>query len=218
MSEPYHLVVFDWEGTIGDTLGLYLNSLLQESQRLHLGAVNEQAARQFLVFGLVPAIKKLFPNLKQTQQAELLNAIQQSFSARAADAYVLPGALDIVKKMKAAGIDLAIATNKGQQSLQRDLQGSGFDKYFSVTRTASQAQAKPHPQMLSEIIEQVGVSPRQVLMIGDSVSDIEMARLLSVDAIGVDFYSQPEHRTALLKAGAIAVFDDYRQLACYLRL
>ena len=35
MQKPYRLVVFDWEGTLGDTLGHVLKALSVESQRLN---------------------------------------------------------------------------------------------------------------------------------------------------------------------------------------
>ena len=61
-----------------------------------------------------------------------------------------------------------------------------------------------------------GATPSQTLMIGDSVSDIEMAKQLGVDAIGVDFYHQ--QAANLRMTGALDVFDDYQELAKYLQL
>ena len=65
-------------------------------------------------------------------------------------------------------------------------------------------------------MEVFGVSPSETLMIGDSLTDIEMSELAGVDAIGVDFYHQ--HKTELLANGALQVFDDYMKLAQYLEL
>ena len=45
---------------------------------------------------------------------------------------------------------------------------------------------------------------------------MEMAQQLNVDAVGVDFYHQQAEN--LRAAGALDVFDDYRQLATYLGL
>ena len=61
-----------------------------------------------------------------------------------------------------------------------------------------------------------GVTSSETLMVGDSVMDIEMATGAKVDAIGVDFYHQ--QAANLRAAGALDVFDDYKQLASYLQL
>ncbi len=218
MSSPYHLVVFDWEGTLGDTLGQILNTVAAEAIRLHFGEVDERLARQYVVLGLVVAVKKIFPHLSRAQHEQLLEAVQKTLASRSLDVYLIPGAKLIVQRIQQAGMDLAIATNKGQQSLLRAIQASGLDGIFTVTRSAGQVPAKPHPQMLEEIMDVCGVTAAQTLMVGDSVSDIEMASLAGVDAVGVDFYQDEQQRQALRAAGAREVFDEYPQLANYLQL
>ncbi|KTC86010.1 MULTISPECIES: HAD family hydrolase [Legionella] len=216
MGKPYRLVVFDWEGTLGDILGQILNSVSTEAKRLQFGELDEQLARQSVGLGLVLALKKSFPHLNEEQQEQLLLAVHQSLVSRTTEVYLIPGAREIAERLQHAGIDIGIATNKGHQSLQRVLQASGLDQLFKVTRSAGQTPAKPCPQMLEEIMDTYGVNAKETLMVGDSVSDIEMAKSIAVDAIGVDFYHQQE--AALLNAGALAVFDDYQQLAKYLQL
>ena len=93
---------------------------------------------------------------------------------------------------------------------------TGLDALFKVTRSAGLAAPKPNPQMLEEIIETFQLTPADTLMIGDSITDVEMAKQLDVDVVGVDFYHQ--HRAQLQAAGALQVFDDYRELARYLKL
>lgn len=216
MSRPYRLVVFDWEGTLGDTLGQILNTVASVAKRLEFGELDERLARQYVALGLVMAVRKLFPHLSIHQHEQLLEAVQQSLATNPMDVCLIPGATSIVKQLHQAGIDLAIATNKGQQSLLRALHASGLDVFFTMTRSAGQASAKPCPQMLEELMAEAGVTADQTLMIGDSVMDIEMARQINVDAIGVDFYHQQEEN--LRRAGALEVFDDYQQLATYLQL
>ena len=216
MSKPYRLVVFDWEGTLGDTLGQILDRVASAARSLHLGELDEQLARQYAVLGLNVAMKKLFPDLSLHQYEQLLNAVQQSWLTHPLCVYLLPGAAQIVQQMHSAGLTLAVATNKGQQSLQRALQASSLDVFFTVTRSAGQVPSKPCPQMLEEIMDVCGMTSEETLMIGDSVTDIEMAKQIHVDAIGVDFYHQQEAN--LRAAGALQVFDNYERLANYLKI
>ncbi len=216
MGKRYRLVIFDWEGTLGDILGQILNSVSKEAKRLQFGELDEQLARQSVGLGLVLALRKAFPHLNEEQQEQLLLAVHQSLVTRTNEVYLIPGAREIAERLQKAGIELGIASNKGQQSLQRVLQASKLDKLFKVTRSAGQAPAKPCPKMLEEIMTEYDVSEEETLMVGDSVSDIEMAKSIGVDAVGVDFYHQQE--AALLEAGALAVFDNYERFAGYLQL
>lgn len=213
MKKRYRLVVFDWEGTLGDTLGHVFNTLVTQAVRLELGEVDESLARQYVMLGLAKAINKLFPQASLYEQEQLLQAVQEVLSTTVPDACLFPGAKQCVEDLYQGGMDLAIATNKGPHSLQRVLQESGLDDYFKVTRAAGQAPPKPCPQMIEEIMGVFGVSPSETLMIGDSVADIEMASKAGVDAIGIDFYHQ--QKAELLSAGALAVFHDYTALASF---
>lgn len=216
MSNPYQLVVFDWEGTLSDTLGLILHIVSSESTRLGFGGIDPYVARKYVDLGLVQALRKVFPDLSLHQHEQLFEAVQYAMISRPSEVCLIPGAREFVQQLHNAKIDIAIATNKGQNSLLRALQTTGLDGFFKVTRSAGQAPAKPCPQMLEEIMTEFGCDSSSTLMIGDSSTDIEMAKSVNVTAIGVDFYHQQE--AALKAAGAMAVFDDYQLLADFLGL
>jgi phosphoglycolate phosphatase len=216
MKSTYRLVVFDWEGTLADSLGQILKAITHEAKESGLGDVDLELARRVIVLGPVVALKKLFPHLSAHQLSELLQAAQKKMLMNSDDICITTGATEVLNQLKHAGLQLAIATNKGQQSLSRDLVASGLYPLFDATRSASQAPAKPCPQMLEEIMDECGVGAEETLMVGDSVSDIEMAVQIGVKAIGIDLYHQNE--SSLVAAGADVVFDNFFQLLDYLSL
>jgi phosphoglycolate phosphatase len=211
--KTYRVVVFDWEGTLGDTLGHIVHALADEAKRMDFGEFDASLARPYVTLGLTAASKKLFPHLSLHQQEQLLEAVQLRLS-KATGCCLFPGAKAFVAALHAAGIDVAIATNKGPQSLQRVLHESGLEVFFKITRAAGQVPAKPCPQMLYEILDIFDVQASEALMIGDSVVDIDMAVSAGMDAIGFDYYHQQD--AELRAAGALAVFDDYEQVGVYL--
>jgi len=216
MSMPYRLVVFDWEGTLGDPLGHVHDALKHEAQALGLGAYDVQFARRFVALGLDKAVRKIFPDLSLHQYERLLQGVQQALISNHAAVYLFPGARLLIQQLHQTGVELAIATNRGAQALQRVLQVSELEAFFSVTRAAGQVPAKPCPQMLEEILDLTGVPAKETLMIGDSTADIEMASAIDVPSIGVDFYYQ--QGDDLKAAGALDVFDDFASIGRYLGL
>lgn len=214
MTSPYQLVVFDWEGTIADTLGQVLKSLAQAAQSMGLGDLDRQQARACAVLGLEKAVQKLFPQLSLHQQEQLLEQVQINLPCKPGEVCLIPGVRELLDQLHSAGIHLAVATNKGQGSLQRALQSTGLDTYFPIVRTASQAPPKPCPQMLAELMDAYGLGPEATLMIGDSCADMEMAVALKVAALGFDYYHQQE--SVLLAAGAGAVYDNYDAVARFI--
>jgi phosphoglycolate phosphatase len=216
MSNPYQVFVFDWEGTISDTLGPILHIVATEADKLGFGELDFERAHYCADLGLVRALRKLFPHLTDTQQEQLQQEVQTAMVNRSVEVCLIPGVFEFILRAHHAGIDLAIATNRGHQSLMRALHASDLESYFKVTRSAGQVPPKPHPQMLQEIMDDLGSSPASTLMIGDSATDMEMAKTLNVQGIGVDFYHQQQQQ--LSDAGASRVFDDYRLLGDYLKL
>ena len=53
MKRPYDLVVFDWEGTIADTLGVILHVVVSEAALLGFGNFNLNQVRKYVDLGLV---------------------------------------------------------------------------------------------------------------------------------------------------------------------
>ncbi len=216
MGRPYALIVFDWEGTLGDPLGYLLNIIDEQASLLGLSPIDRQVARQYLSQGLELTLKKLFPDISTQWQVQLLENIQYALQMNTKDQCIFEGAKALVECIQKAGMQLAIATNKGAQSLQRALHVTEMDQFFTVTRSAGQAPAKPCPQMLEEIMAVFSCLANQTLMIGDSTSDVEMANAINVECIGVDFYGHQGE--ALMHAGALKVFDSYAQVGRFLEL
>jgi len=207
MHKSYRLVVFDWEGTLSDTQGVWLHVLRLEAEKLHFGAFDEARGRALMASGPLIAIKQLFPQLDTAKQMQLHMALQESMRFAGSVVLLFPGVLALLQRLLAADIQMGIASNKPLPSLMHAITTAALGPFISIVRSASQTALKPEPLMLEEIMAEAGVSPAETLMIGDSVSDIEMAVSIGVDACGFDFYHQEE--VALLAAGAIGVFDDY---------
>ncbi|MFZ4077446.1 MAG: HAD-IIIA family hydrolase, partial [Legionellaceae bacterium] len=204
MKRSFDLVVFDWEGTLGDPLGHVMDELYKQSQAMGLGAFDASLARQHMTLGLEYVIKKLFPRVSLSQAEQLLHVVQRSLVATHQDSILFPGVLRLLRALKAEKIDRAVATNNNQQALARALHHTGLEGFFTVTRAAGQVPLKPCPQMLEEIMGVCAVDPSRTLMIGDSMADIEMAAFAGAHSVGIDFYYQQEE--ALKRAGAQLVF------------
>jgi phosphoglycolate phosphatase len=217
MKRQYDLVVFDWEGTIAeDAYGLVISLLGKEAARFKLDGFDKFIARRYVTLGLSSMVKKLFPQLSMHQHEQLLTVVQEDLNRSARSVCLTEGVEKTIKQISDAGIKLGVASNRALKSLQRVMQLSGLADFFTVVRTASEAPAKPCPQMLEEIIFECDATNERTLMVGDSLTDIEMATSIGVDAIGVDFFN--EQTDDFKAAGTIFVMNDYQQLLEYLKI
>lgn len=217
MKRPYNLVVFDWEGTLAeDTYGMVVSVFAKEAANMQIINFDKDHARKLAPYGLLSMVTQLFPDLGMHQQEKLLESIQEQLNSAQILVTLMPGAADAVQKIHAAGIMLGIATNRSLSSLQKVLSISGLSDYFQVIRTASQSPAKPNPEMLEEIIFECNTTNLATVMVGDSISDIEMAVNVGTNSVAVDFYhTQPNF---FLQMGATLEIDNYQDLLNYLKI
>jgi phosphoglycolate phosphatase len=109
---------------------------------------------------------------------------------------------------------LGIATGKSVRGVRMVLGHHGLYEHFATVQTADTAPSKPHPGMILAAVRETGVAPRDAVMIGDTVFDIEMARAAGVAAIGVSWGYHPP--AELRAAGADVVIEDFAQLRALL--
>lgn len=215
-NSRYQLIIFDWEGTLGDTVGQSLLQMARERLRDDKVQASENQTDSSFKKVISQSIRDVFPywSEQQIEQFCKVHGLMQSFSA--SSEILFPGAKDFIESLHQENKQLAIATNKGYHSLLQALQYTGLDAYFSILRAAGQVPPKPCPQMLTEILQESLLATSQALMVGDSPADIEMAGQIGMEVVGVDFYHQ--NSDLLLAKGAIAVFDNYQDLQDFINI
>ncbi|WP_417779777.1 HAD-IA family hydrolase [Stutzerimonas xanthomarina] len=189
----YELLIFDWDGTLVDSIGRIVESILVAAARCDLPRLDEHSIKGIIGLGLPEAIAVLYPDVTDRKLVEAFRrAYADHYLALEAEPSVLyPGVATALQQFREQGHQLAVATGKGRRGLDRVLAGQGWNDFFDVTRCADETASKPDPLMIHEILEHCGVSPERALVIGDSVFDLEMARRAGVDSVAVSYGAQP---------------------------
>ncbi len=203
------LVIFDWDGTLMDSVGQIVDSLLFAAAQ-HQIALSADAAKNIIGLGLPEAMAVLFP-LHPQLHTELQAMYATHYVQHSQQTPLFEGVESLLAQLQQQGTVLAVATGKNRSGLDRVLAYSGIASYFSVTRCASETHSKPHPEMLQQILHATGVSADQAVMIGDTSYDLEMAQQLQMPRIGVSY---GVHSADILhKYQPLAVVDDVAGLA-----
>ena len=84
-----------------------------------------------------------------------------------------------------------MATAKSRSGLSADMDRSGLAWLFDATRTVDEARSKPNPQMVLDLLEEMGVVARDALVVGDTVHDLQMAHNAGVKSVAVTSGAQP---------------------------
>jgi len=181
----YPLIVFDWDGTLMDSTGHIVFCMREAIAQLNMLTLTDQQISHIIGLGLPEAVKTLYPD-SSVQDAQTLAATYRDiWLHHPFEAPLFDNALNILHKLADQNVLLGVATGKGRRGLDKVLNETGLGDLFVATRCADECHSKPHPQMISEIIDFCGVQPSQTLMVGDTEFDLQMAKNAGAECVGI---------------------------------
>lgn len=214
-GRPFDLLVFDWDGTLMDSVASIVGCIQQAALDLELGEVAEATARRTIGMDLRQAMKALGFTGDEPLWDRLVERYRHHWVTTYRDQHVLfDGAAAMLDALAERGYLLAVATGKSRRGLDRDLASTGLGGRFHATRTSDEACSKPHPQMLFDLNAELGVSPPGALVIGDTTFDLEMAANAGSPAVAVASGSFPA--AELLRARPLACLEHVCHLLPWL--
>ena len=124
---------------------------------------------------------------------------------------LLPGVGETLRMLKKMKLKLGLFTINCDTATNYILQQLGLKQFFDavVTRDCVEM-VKPAPEHLQSALEMLNISPEEVVVVGDSVSDVKSAHEVKAMSIGVSAgVSLPEE---LARAGATCLITSLTDL------
>lgn len=216
MAKRFELLVFDWDGTLLDSAGAIVESIMAACRDLDLPEPSENRARHVIGLGLGDALRHAVPDLPEHRYPQMVDRYRHHYLSKDHELRLFQGAAEMIAELEKAGFLLAVATGKSRLGLERAFTASGLGPFFQSSRCADECFSKPHPQMLEELMDEFSVSPHRTLMIGDTTHDLQMARNAGVDCLAVDYGA---HTADVLdELNPLARLHDIGELAAWLRM
>ncbi len=211
----YKVCVFDWDGTLVDSEKHIVDSLSYASEKLALPALTYNEKKDIIGLSMQKALETLYPTLSASDIDKMRSYYGEYFFSVPQDASILfEGVVTTLTSLKDAGFKLAVATGKSRHGLDKALLSTGLKSFFEIERCADETESKPNPLMLQQISRYFNADPDSMLMVGDTVFDLEMARNFSMDSVGVSY---GVHDVERLKAHKpIAIIDTFSALQYHL--
>ena len=203
-----------WDGTLIDSAGAIVACMQAACRDLQLPIPDRSRASHVIGLGLHDALAYAIPGLPESEYPRVVERYRKHFIALDSDIALFPGAREMLAGLKDRGHRLAIATGKSRAGLDRSLASTGLRVFFSASRTADQCASKPAPDMLHELMEELGVDHANTLMIGDTIHDLQMAVRAGVSAVAVSHGAHP--RCDLVALEPLACAENIQELTQWL--
>jgi phosphoglycolate phosphatase len=206
---PYSLAIFDLDGTLVDSFPWFLRT------------INDVADR----FGFRRVADEEVEGLRHASTREILNRLEVPLwklpviarharrlkAEAAAEISLFAGVETMLRTLADSGVQLALVSSDSEANARRKLDGTSA--LFAHFDCAASVFGKP--AKFRRVIRRAGVTPADVISIGDEVRDIEAARAVGIACGAVSWgYAAPAALRALAPDHMFAQMEEIADAVC----
>lgn len=214
---PFRGVLFDVDGTLADSVGLFYEMSLEVFRAAEIPAPPRERVYSLMSEGSENPWPELFP--KDYPDIEVV--VAQVFSERRdhwmrryyEDTQPLAGGVELVERLAEQGYCLGIVTSSGRDLPFLERWGIR-ERFDAVVGREDVEQRKPHPEPIERCLETLRLDAADAVYVGDSRIDIRAARAAGVAAIGVT--TGTATGSGLREEGADLVVGSLHELAKFI--
>ncbi len=217
MPYPADVVLFDLDGTLIDTIPDLADALDWMLARMDRPAAGPDKVRIWIGNGMDKLLQRALRDADGADpSAALMDRARELFRERYGRHFcerscLYEGTEACLAALSAAGIGLGIVTNKPTQFTEPLLETLGIRGYFgAVLGGDALPERKPDPTPLFEAVRRIDPEASRVVMVGDSVNDIEAARRAGYPVICLTYGYN--HGQDIRDGRPDAVIDSLREL------
>jgi HAD superfamily hydrolase (TIGR01509 family) len=206
-------VIFDIDGTLVDSNDAHAESWVDTFAEAGYD-VPFRVVRPLIGMGADKLLPRTIDISSESEQGKKLTKRR----AEIFDSKYLPrlrpfdGSRELVLRVRSDGLKAIVATSAKDKQLKALLEAAGVDDLMEEKASASDAKrSKPDPDIVHAAIEEAGIEPNELIMIGDTPYDIEAATKARVRTIAFRSggWSDDDLR------GAIAIYDGPADLVAH---
>ncbi len=216
----YSLAIFDMDGTILNTLDDMTDSLNEILTKYNLPLHTVDEVRFMVGNGIPKLVERALPDGRNTPDFDKILADFIAYYEKHCAIKTAPyaGVVDCIKKLRAAGLKIAVNTNKVEPAAIA-LCDDYFPGLFDIISGSRPGMPpKPAPDGIYEILSRAAMDGKsegqRAVFIGDSDVDMQTGMNAGLDVIGVDWGFRG--KKFLEEHGATVIMMNAAELAAYL--
>lgn len=211
-TAPFCAVLFDWDGTVADTGPGIFNSVRYAARHFGLPEKTDEDLQFFIGPPLYVGFEHVY-GVSPEESNELTDTYRVYYRKTGIfECNIYDGVRDLLTDLRHAGIRTAVVSSKPKEFLDRlvdhfDLTGS-FDAVVGPEMHNHNANKT---RMVNQALEELGLPPENVAMVGDRHYDMKGAKGAGVTAVGILYgYGEEEELKA---AGADIICSTVKDLS-----
>lgn len=211
--ENVRLIIFDFDGTLGDTRCNILLTMRQTMEALSLSVADEATTAATIGLPLRDCFLQIYPDLSDAMADACAATYRRLFDINKKQLVpaLFPHVRETLAELHARGYVLTVASSRSSASLREFLSDMGIIGYISLILGADDvARAKPDPEPVLQTLRTLAIPAAETLVVGDMPVDILMGARAGARTCAVTYGNATP--AALRAAGADFLISDIAQL------
>ena len=207
------LIIFDFDGTLGDTRRNIVLTMQQTMEELHLPVADEAACAATIGLPLEDCFRQIYPRLAEDRIIACAAVYRRVFEINKKKLVpaLFPHVKEMLHRLHQQGYVLTVASSRSSASLNDFLRDMDIAAYISYAVGADDVtHAKPDPEPVLKTLKALGIPAHEALVVGDMPVDILMGAGAGARTCAVTYGNAS--RQQLAAAGADFIIDDMAEL------
>lgn len=207
------LIIFDFDGTLGDTRKNIVTTMQMTIAELQLPRRSDNECASTIGLPLAGCFKAMFPDLQAEQLQRCADTYRRIFNEnlQTIKPQAFPHVVETLFILKERGFTLTIASSRSHASLSELTKEMGISDCISYLIGADDVEnAKPHPEPVLKTLAAMQFEATETLVVGDMSVDILMGVNAGTKTCGVTWGNGT--RKELQEAGADYIIDSMEEL------
>ena len=183
----YKAVIFDLDGTLLNTLSDLADSANHVLSELSLPIHDYESYKYFVGNGIPKLIERCLPADRQELHSKALSMFSEYYALHSKDKTApYDDIKELLGTLSEKGLKLGVITNKAHDIAVKVVEEYfGRDIFGRIRGLDDNIKARPDPSGALSVMQSLGVTPSEVLYIGDSGVDMQTAKNAGFTPLGV---------------------------------
>ena len=207
------LIIFDFDGTLGDTRRNIVTTMQMTIAELQLPNRSEEECAATIGLPLAGCFKTLFPDIQDELIPRCTETYRRLFNENLKTIHpeAFPGVVETLSILHQKGFTLTIASSRSHNSLKELTRNMGIADFISYFLGADDVkEAKPKPVPVLKTLADMHYDAGETLVVGDMAVDILMGANAGARTCGVTWGNGTKEE--LENAGATFIIDRMSDL------
>lgn len=208
MTRNYKHIIWDWNGTLFNDVELCLDVLNGLLVRNNLNRITLDVYRDIFTFPVRDYYAKAGLNLEKYSFEKLGSEWMDEYQVRRLEAQLFSKAENMIQKIHENGIEQSILSAYMHDTLLELVKHFNLRHYFTHLTGLDHIYATSKVDLGKELMEKLNHDGNEVLLIGDTVHDFEVAQEIGVDCVLIADGHQSKLKLLTCKARVFENLED----------